>query len=90
MNDGTTRMFLLFAEKSPTNVILVDSTGNEGLSLGAWTSATNAMAVKISFVEGGHENYSNRQACLGHISRPHKAPVRTQIPLKQQARLTTS
>jgi hypothetical protein len=58
MLDGTTRMYLLFAEKAPKDVILVDSTGNEGLSLGTWTTGTNATAAKISFVEGDHENYS--------------------------------
>lgn len=58
MNDGTTRMYLLFAEKAPSGVVLVDATGNEGLSLGDWTTQANTTAVKISFVEGGEENYS--------------------------------
>lgn len=58
MNDGATRMYLLFAEKAPSNVVLVDATGAEGLSLGAWATSSNATAVKISFVEGAHESYS--------------------------------
>ncbi len=58
MNDGTTRIYLLFAEKAPSGVVLVDSTGSEGLSLGAWTTQTNTTAVKISFVEGAEESYS--------------------------------
>lgn len=58
LNDGTTKMYLLFAEKPPTDVVLVDSTGNEGLSLAAWTTSANATALKISFAEGDEENYS--------------------------------
>lgn len=58
MNDGTTRMYLLFAEKAPSDVVLVDATGSEGLSLGAWTTKANTTAVKISFVEGAEESYS--------------------------------
>jgi hypothetical protein len=58
MNDGTTKMYLLFAEKAPKDVVLVDATGNEGLTLGAWTTEAQTMAVKVSFVEGAHENYS--------------------------------
>lgn len=58
MSDGTTKMYLLFAEKAPADVVLVDSSGNEGLSLGAWARDANATALKISFAEGDEENYS--------------------------------
>jgi hypothetical protein len=51
-------MYLLFAEKAPTDVVVVDSSGTETLSLGTWTAATGTTAVKISFVEGDEENYS--------------------------------
>jgi hypothetical protein len=58
MLDGTSRMYLLFAEKPPVDVLLVDATGSEGLSLSTWATEANATAAKISFVEGDEENYS--------------------------------
>ena len=57
-SDGTSRMFLLFTAKPAKDVVLVDAFGNEGFSLGQWTAAGNAKAVKVSFVEGDEENYS--------------------------------
>ena len=58
MLDGTSRIYLLFAEKPPKDVLLVDATGSEGLSLSTWATEANATAAKISFVEGDEENYS--------------------------------
>jgi hypothetical protein len=57
--DGSSVVTLLFSEKAPQNVTLVDGFGNEDLSLASWMATTGeAVAVKISFVEGDEENYS--------------------------------
>jgi hypothetical protein len=73
--DGAATMYLLFAEKAPTGVVLVNSAGNEDLSLATWTTTAGTTAVKLSFVEGDEENYSvnvhsgaNAVAIGGHHS----------------------
>jgi len=57
-SDGTVKMYVLFTMKAPENVVLVDAFGNDGPSLGAWAGTADVIAVKVSFKEGAHENFS--------------------------------
>jgi hypothetical protein len=57
--DGTSVITLLFSEKKPEAVVLVDSFGGDDLSLAKWMSTTGeAVAAKVEFTEGQEENYS--------------------------------
>jgi hypothetical protein len=57
--DGTSVITLLFSERKPENVVLIDEFGNDDLSLAKWMSSTEeSVAVRISFTEGDEENFS--------------------------------
>ena len=57
--DGTSEIHLLFSEKKPSNVTLVDAFGGDDLSLSKWIESTGeTVAVKLSFTEGAEETYS--------------------------------
>jgi hypothetical protein len=57
-NDGSAVISLLFAEKKPVDVVLVDEFGGNDLSLAQWTAKSDALAVLLSFKEGDEENFS--------------------------------
>lgn len=58
LRDGTSKMYVLLAMKAPEGVVLVDAFGNDGPSLGEWAGSADVIAVKVSFTEGAHENFS--------------------------------